>query len=57
MSNAIQSTQATVGGAAPAENLVRVASLEENRSYDLILIGSGMGALTIASLMTQLRGK
>ncbi|MBF2066106.1 MAG: NAD(P)/FAD-dependent oxidoreductase [Calothrix sp. C42_A2020_038] len=26
-------------------------------AYDLILIGSGMGALTVASLMTQLRGK
>ncbi|MBD2463735.1 NAD(P)/FAD-dependent oxidoreductase [Oscillatoria sp. FACHB-1407] len=25
--------------------------------YDLILIGSGMGALTVASLMSQLRGK
>jgi phytoene dehydrogenase-like protein len=29
----------------------------ENHAYDLILIGSGMGALTIASLMAQLRGK
>lgn len=28
-----------------------------DRSYDLILIGSGMGALTVASLMAQLRGK
>ncbi|WP_088239528.1 phytoene desaturase family protein [Calothrix rhizosoleniae] len=27
------------------------------RDYDLILIGSGMGALTVASLMAQLRGK
>jgi all-trans-retinol 13,14-reductase len=28
-----------------------------DRTYDLILIGSGMGALTVASLMAQLRGK
>jgi phytoene dehydrogenase-like protein len=28
-----------------------------NDSYDIILIGSGMGALTVASLMTQLRDK
>jgi all-trans-retinol 13,14-reductase len=41
--------QPTLGGADPAENL--------DRSYDLILIGSGMGALTIASLIAQLRGK
>jgi phytoene dehydrogenase-like protein len=27
------------------------------RTYDLILVGSGMGALTVASLMAQLRGK
>lgn len=26
-------------------------------NYDIILIGSGIGALTVASLMTQLRGK
>jgi hypothetical protein len=38
MSDAIQST---CGESAPAANL--------DRSYDLILIGSGMGALTIAS--------
>lgn len=28
-----------------------------DRTYDLILIGSGMGALTVASLMAQFRGK
>lgn len=28
-----------------------------DRHYDLILIGSGMGALTVGSLMAQLRGK
>ncbi len=28
-----------------------------DRHYDLILIGSGMGALTVASLMAQLRGQ
>jgi phytoene dehydrogenase-like protein len=28
-----------------------------SESYDLILIGSGMGALTVASLMAQLRDK
>lgn len=28
-----------------------------NDTYDLIVIGSGMGALTVASLMAQLRGK
>ena len=28
-----------------------------HQDYDLILIGSGIGALTVASLMTQLRGK
>ena len=27
------------------------------KTYDLILIGSGIGALTVASLMAQLRGK
>jgi phytoene dehydrogenase-like protein len=27
-----------------------------NDHYDIILIGSGMGALTVASLMTQLQG-
>ncbi|MGK7923966.1 MAG: phytoene desaturase family protein [Spirulina sp.] len=27
------------------------------KNYDIILIGSGMGALTVASLMTQLRNK
>ncbi|PSB19213.1 NAD(P)/FAD-dependent oxidoreductase [filamentous cyanobacterium CCP2] len=30
---------------------------DRDRAYDLILIGSGMGALTVASLMAQLRGK
>jgi len=29
----------------------------ENGNYDIILIGSGMGALTVASLMAQMRGK
>ncbi|RUS97595.1 hypothetical protein DSM106972_083320 [Dulcicalothrix desertica PCC 7102] len=29
----------------------------EDSAYDLILIGSGMGVLTVASLMAQLRGK
>jgi phytoene dehydrogenase-like protein len=28
-----------------------------DRAYDVIVIGSGMGALTVASLMAQLRGK
>ena len=28
-----------------------------NNNYDLILIGSGMGSLTVASLMAQLRNK
>ena len=28
-----------------------------NKNYDIILIGSGMGALTVASLMAQLRNK
>jgi all-trans-retinol 13,14-reductase len=31
-------------------------SISQNQ-YDLILIGSGMGSLTVASLMAQLRGK
>ncbi|HEY9602115.1 MAG TPA: NAD(P)-binding protein [Allocoleopsis sp.] len=31
-------------------------NLTENH-YDIILIGSGMGALTVASLMAQMRGK
>ncbi|NJL00903.1 MAG: NAD(P)/FAD-dependent oxidoreductase [Spirulinaceae cyanobacterium SM2_1_0] len=30
--------------------------MQRDRHYDLILIGSGMGALTVASLMAQLRG-
>ena len=28
-----------------------------NKHYDIILIGSGMGAMTVASLMAQLRDK
>jgi phytoene dehydrogenase-like protein len=31
--------------------------MARNNRYDIILIGSGMGALTVASLMAQLRGK
>lgn len=36
-------------------NMIRTEVSE--RDYDLILIGSGMGALTVASLMAQLRNK
>jgi thioredoxin reductase len=32
------------------------AQSTSDRAYDLILIGSGMGALTVASLMAPLRG-
>ena len=37
--------------------MIMRASSTKDSAYDLILIGSGMGALTVASLMAQLRGK
>jgi all-trans-retinol 13,14-reductase len=39
------------------KEILMQAQLSSDRAYDVILIGSGMGALTVASLMAQLRGK
>ncbi|MBE9140189.1 NAD(P)/FAD-dependent oxidoreductase [Nodosilinea sp. LEGE 07088] len=57
MSQPRQGYSSTDNGDRDRDTSPQFTGSRANHTYDLILIGSGMGALTVASLMAQLRGK